>query len=99
MRSRARRSLSAVSRGTAVRLSTSFERSEASECEALSVYPTHDWIDRRDDRHRVGHQPTPQHHRQGLQIDEGWIADPHAVGLGAAIAHQVATELAARLLD
>src|SRR5262249_49417249 len=56
-------------------------------------------VDRAHDRDHVRHLAADQDVRQDREIGEGGPAPLHAVGLGAAVGHEVAAHLAARALD
>src|SRR3954454_3813565 len=55
-------------------------------------------VDRRDDGHGVGDQPTAHHVGEALDVDERWGADVHAVRPRRAVADEIATELPPRAL-
>src|SRR5215217_5270439 len=56
-------------------------------------------VDRGDDGHRVGDEAAAHHVRQALEVEERRAAHVHPVRPGAAVAGDVAAELAARALD
>src|SRR5580693_2012517 len=61
---------------------------------ALAVhFPEHD-IERPDDGHHIRHQMPANHFVKRFKIDKGGRANPHAIGLRGAIAHDVITKLA-----
>src|SRR4051794_30155844 len=65
---------------------------------ASSVDVAEHGVHRRDDRHRVGDEPTAHHVRQALDVHERRSPDVQPVRARAAVAGDVAAELAARAL-